>query len=881
MVINNSPASGGLPASVTQGPQDGGVESLGLDPNNQNTIYIAYSGGYSSDVSYPALPGDIYKSTDGGVTFTAGDLNVAQNPNGNNKFDGERITVSPSNSSLVYYGSESNGLWVSTNGGAHWSQVSGNGAPATTTNVTRILFVGSTTYVVVNGGSVYKSTNGGSSWSNISSGQGIDGNCGNSTSDPSAIYVVQNGSTNIWKYNGSSWSSFVASLTYGRNPYMLAVDPSSSGQTMYCLGPDGDVAASYNGGSTWNDWNDYLSFNGTFGWLPQATGWRNCGGIYLDANKTLWIPQGNEGVLDYMPNGSETFNSPLWTINSLGIEEFVSHDVIVPPGGNPVFAVEDSTALYVTNPSQLTAKQANLQNQLISDGTGLAYCPNAPLYVVCATADVNYTSSQLTYSGYSTNGGQTWTNFTTEPEVGTPVAGSIAVSARNGWGLGNDHIVYLPSNDTPPYWSHDGGKTWTLSTGNFGQSQFYWNFSLKQRQLKADPFIADKFYLGATWYGGFFVSTDGGQTWQLQANAGLPSNCHHGQLEVNRAVKNDLWYCDGWQGGSAHGLWHSTNGGQTFTPVSGITNAIALTLGAGSGNAGDQPFTVYFYGLMSGNSSWGVFRSTDGGATWNQISHYPTGLVDQPTCMAASWDTYSQVYIGFEGNSFVYGTTGSAGGGGSLTGSVHTTQTPSTTSDNDGVAYELGLKFQSSQAGQITGLRFWKDANESGTHTGHLWSSSGSLLATATFTNETESGWQTVNLGSPVSITPNTTYVVSVNTGNNYFVDTPGGLASSIVNSPLDSVADGNDGVFGGVNTFPTSSYNNSDYFRDVVFSAGSGGGGSTLANGTYQLTPSYITGSSLDANGAGTANGTNVDIWANAGGSNQEWVFTNEGGNI
>ena len=49
-----------------------------------------------------------------------------------------------------------------------------------------------------------------------------------------------------------------------------------------------------------------------------------------------------------------------------------------------------------------------------------------------------------------------------------------------------------------------------------------------------------------------------------------------------------------------------------------------------------------------------------------------------------------------------------------------------------------------------------------------MWSSTGQLLATATFTNETASGWQQVNLATPVAITANTVYVVSYHTPGGY-----------------------------------------------------------------------------------------------------------------
>ena len=62
------------------------------------------------------------------------------------------------------------------------------------------------------------------------------------------------------------------------------------------------------------------------------------------------------------------------------------------------------------------------------------------------------------------------------------------------------------------------------------------------------------------------------------------------------------------------------------------------------------------------------------------------------------------------------------------------------------------------------GIRFYKGNGITGTHTGSLWSETGTLLATGTFTNETLSGWQVLQFSSPVAISANTTYVASYNT---------------------------------------------------------------------------------------------------------------------
>lgn len=130
------------------------------------------------------------------------------------------------------------------------------------------------------------------------------------------------------------------------------------------------------------------------------------------------------------------------------------------------------------------------------------------------------------------------------------------------------------------------------------------------------------------------------------------------------------------------------------------------------------------------------------------------------------------------------------------------------------------MKFRSAKAGQITAIRYWKAPSDSGSHVGKIWSSNGTLLASVAFANETASGWQQQTLSTPLNIQANTTYVVSVNIHSHY-VATTNGLASSVVNGDISSVADGNNGVFGNSGTFPTNSWRNSNYFRDIAFSAG------------------------------------------------------------
>lgn len=151
---------------------------------------------------------------------------------------------------------------------------------------------------------------------------------------------------------------------------------------------------------------------------------------------------------------------------------------------------------------------------------------------------------------------------------------------------------------------------------------------------------------------------------------------------------------------------------------------------------------------------------------------------------------------------------------------LFTSQSPSSGNVSDGgTPYELGMKFRSITGGQITAIRHFRATSENGTHTGRIWSTSGNLLTSVTFTGETASGWQQEALPTPLTIQANTTYVVSVNI-NSHFPSTVNGLSGQVVNGDLRSIADGNNGVFGSPAALPTSSYNNSNYFRDILFVA-------------------------------------------------------------
>jgi hypothetical protein len=134
----------------------------------------------------------------------------------------------------------------------------------------------------------------------------------------------------------------------------------------------------------------------------------------------------------------------------------------------------------------------------------------------------------------------------------------------------------------------------------------------------------------------------------------------------------------------------------------------------------------------------------------------------------------------------------------------------------------VGVKFNSSVAGHITGVRFYKGSKNTGTHVGHLWTRTGTLLGSITFTKETASGWQQMLFATPISIAANTTYVVSVSSAS-YYSDSVNYFATSgVTAAPLTALKNGQDGSNGvyvyGKNKFPTATWNSTNYWVDVVY---------------------------------------------------------------
>jgi hypothetical protein len=158
------------------------------------------------------------------------------------------------------------------------------------------------------------------------------------------------------------------------------------------------------------------------------------------------------------------------------------------------------------------------------------------------------------------------------------------------------------------------------------------------------------------------------------------------------------------------------------------------------------------------------------------------------------------------------------------------TARPTNVADSDTAAVELGVKLRSNTNGLITGIRFYKGTTNTGVHIGNLWTSTGTLLGSVTFTGETTSGWQQANFSTPIAVTANTTYVASYHTNVGHYAGDVSYFANTgLTNGPLTALANGVDGSngvyrYGTTSAFPNQTWVSTNYWVDVVFTPAVGG---------------------------------------------------------
>ena len=291
------------------------------------------------------------------------------------------------------------------------------------------------------------------------------------------------------------------------------------------------------------------------------------------------------------------------------------------------------------------------------------------------------------------------------------------------------------------------------------------------------------------------------------------------------------------------------------TPASGATKVAMSMVPTATFNEAMQAGTISFALKNSSGSS------VAGSVSYNSTT-YVTTFTPTPASALASNTTYTATISGAQSMSGVsmtapFSWSFTTAAASSTTSIWSSTAKPANPSEADSSAVELGVKFYSDVSGSITGLRFYKGSTNTGTHVADLWTSSGKLLATATFKSETGSGWQQVNFATPVAITAGTTYVASYHTNVGHYADDQNYFASQYNSGSLHVPANGGVYAYGAAGSFPTQVWNASNYWVDVVLSPSGSPSIATTATANQSVSVLTAVAPSSDAssqlvNGAG-----------------------------
>ncbi|HEX4681110.1 MAG TPA: glycosyl hydrolase [Gemmatimonadaceae bacterium] len=226
----------------------------------------------------------------------------------------------------------------------------------------------------------------------------------------------------------------------------------------------------------------------------------------------------------------------------------------------------------------------------------------------------------------TTDGGKTTAPMTDKYFGGT--IGAIAIDEKNPdvvWVGGGEYPIRGNVSYGDGVWkTTDGGKTWT-------------SLGLRETQqisrIRIDPRNPDVAYvaaLGHVWAPnperGVFKTTDGGRTWRKV----LFRNDSTGAIELQMDPSNpDILYAALWQagrkpwllisGGTGGGIFKSTDAGEHWTEITHNTGLPSGLIGnVGMAISPAKPSRIW--ALIENEPGGGVYRSDDAGATWTLLN---------------------------------------------------------------------------------------------------------------------------------------------------------------------------------------------------------------------------------------------------------------------
>lgn len=634
-----------------------GVESIGLDPEDTNRLYLScgWMGGSN--------PSGIMISTNQGESF-----NVINSPwviesNNDGRGSGERFGVDPNLGSILFYGTHLAGLWKSVNYAANWSQVT-SFPVSTTANGVGIVFVefiqssgtpGSATPVIwvgvsQGGTNLFRSTDGGVTWTSVTNG---------APSNYMPHHAAQDGLGNMYitfcdapgpngvsygvvrKFNLSTLASIDVTPTtneqggYGgvtvdaENPNTVAVS------TIDCWWPQNYIYRSTNGGTNWTQTYAGTTDCSSAPWMGVGAN----GPIVQGWSDDLKIDPFNSDHLFFTSGGGifSSFNftaaQPSWEFQSVGIEEMVycntGTGLASPPSGGPqLYSVFGDIGGFANYDLDVSPPTTNYFSPSGNSNYGVDFAEKKPNLVVRTFYGPNASGTTVQSSFFSTNAGSTWSQFATEPAGAATNGPGLVVISADG-----NRLVWA-SQGSPRFYSTNNGATWTQSAGSNPTPAYSWELPYPL----SDRVNSNKFYVYMPDSGVVYVSTNGGASFY----AGATITAWADSLRSTFGQEGDVWVA------AYNGLWRSTNSAASFFEVSGVQAAHTLGFGMAKTNGGYP--AIYLHGEI--NNIWGVYRSDDQAASWTRINddQHQYGGIQQ---VIGDPKIYGRCYIGALG--IVYG----------------------------------------------------------------------------------------------------------------------------------------------------------------------------------------------------------------------------------
>jgi hypothetical protein len=399
--------------------------------------------------------------------------------------------------------------------------------------------------------------------------------------------------------------------------------------------PHDEIFRSTNGGATWTQlWN-------------TNTEWDHSNALYTKALKPHWLgaivisPFDPDQVLFTTGYGiwscvnatvADSGQPTHWVFLDQGLEETVPLALISPPAGAHLLSgVGDVDGFEHDNLSVSPSEMFPGPRFVNTEGMSFAW--RKP-QVIARTGTVHGPDAGVC-AAYSLDDGKTWTAFANNP-ADDPIAGSILVSADGAT------FVWTPRRN-PPYYTVNYGTNWIACKGLTAGFQ-----------VAADTVNPGRFYAYDPRAGRLLVSTNGAADFPVPAAAlpvvedfgpGFGGDGAGATIQATPGREGDLWITF-----RSRGLYHSANGGMSFTKVEGVQEAESL--GFGKAAPGKNYPTFYLAGRV--DQLQAVFRSDNTGQTWVRINNdqHQFGWISHVT---GDPRIYGRVYFGTGGRGIIYG----------------------------------------------------------------------------------------------------------------------------------------------------------------------------------------------------------------------------------